>query len=95
MPESHLFYTYFVPSSSDWASLSSIEPFSPNVLIPIEFELDSKMEALELYESEVRPYPHPRSLESLKIFAQYFGTISGVLYAEPFTLIRSTGLNGL
>ncbi len=89
------FYTYFVPSSSDWASLSSIEPFSPNVLIPIEFELDSKMEALELYESEVRPYPHPRSLQSLKIFAQYFGTISGVLYAEPFTLIRSTGLNGL
>lgn len=89
------FYTYFIPSSSDWASLSSIGSFNPNILIPIEFELDSKVEALKLYESEVRPYPHPRSPESLKIFAQYFGTISGVRFAEPFTLIRSMGLNEL
>lgn len=89
----HGFYTYFVPSSSDWGSISSMKYFSPNVFVPIELELETKVKALSFYESEIRNFPHPRSAEGLRTFAKYFGTISGTHFAEPFTLVRSLDLH--
>ena len=41
-----------------------------------------------MYESEIRKYPHPRSLRALNIIAQRWGIVVGKEYVEPFALIR-------
>ena len=44
---------------------------------------------MQLYESEAREFPHPRSPEALRIQAKRWGTVVGLEYAEAFELIRS------
>ena len=41
-------------------------PFTPNLFVDIDAVLAAKLEAFAAYESEVRPWPHPRSLRALE-----------------------------
>jgi LmbE family N-acetylglucosaminyl deacetylase len=82
-------YTYYVPSSTDWHLTEGKGPFIPNVFVNIKDFIDRKTHALQAYKTECRPYPHPRSPESLRVHANYWGLIVGLEYAEPFRLIRS------
>ena len=53
---------------------------------------------LRTYLNEMRPFPHPRSVEALTAYAQRHGAASGQLAAEPFMLLResaSAGMHGL
>lgn len=83
---------YEVPSSTDWGAPFPEWAFQPNVYINITAYLDRKIAAFAEYSkthrSEVMPYPHPRSLESVRIFAQARGTTVGVDAAEAFMLVR-------
>jgi hypothetical protein len=38
--------------------------------------------------SELRPYPHPRSLEAIEVYAKRHGVAVGMEAAEPFMLVR-------
>lgn len=78
-------YTFETPSSTEWNFSSN---FLPNVFINIEDSLDKKLQAIACYETEIRAYPHPRSIEALKNIAARWGTVCGVKYAEAFQLIR-------
>jgi LmbE family N-acetylglucosaminyl deacetylase len=80
-------YTYSVASSTEWAG-GDKTAFAPNVFVDITAEIDTKIEAMKCYESECRPYPHPRSPEAVKCYAHYWGLTAGVEYAEPYKLIR-------
>lgn len=72
------------PSSSEFGS-----PFTPTTFVELENEhLKRKLHALEAYASEIREYPHPRSIEGLQSRAQFWGQISGCWLAEAFTLHR-------
>ena len=63
--------------------------FTPQYYIRIEEEdLIKKQKALECYSREIRPYPHPRSSEGIKIYAQMRGMECGVMYAEAFECLR-------
>ena len=64
-------------------------PFIPNYFVDIEKSIVKKINSLNAYKSEMRKYPHPRSLEGLKILAKYRGLQSGKKYAEAFQLIRN------
>ena len=44
---------------------------------------------MALYESEARPFPHPRSPEALRAIARRWGSVVGADAAEVFELIRS------
>ena len=44
---------------------------------------------MALYESEARPFPHPRSPEVLRAIAERWGSVVGVEAAEGFELVRS------
>jgi len=57
--------------------------------VNIEKYISKKQKAFSLLKSEIRKYPHPRSLEGVKILAQQRGMQSGNKYAEAFKLIRS------
>ncbi|MBT4880685.1 MAG: PIG-L family deacetylase [Alphaproteobacteria bacterium] len=78
---------YEVPSSTEWQIED--EPFRPNYFVGIENQIDSKIELINCYETEVRPYPHPRSIENIKALGQVRGATVSIPYAEGFILVRS------
>ena len=48
----------------------------------------AKVEAMKLYKSEIKNFPHPRSPEALKALAIKRGSEAGLSMAEAFVLIR-------
>lgn len=81
--------SYYVNSSTEWGNLLKKEPFNPNVFVDISSTIESKLDAMKKYETELRQHPHPRSIEAMRTSAKYFGNIVGTEYAEPFKLIFS------
>lgn len=82
-------YAYEVGSSTEW-SFQQFEPrFMPTVFEDIATTLETKVTAMQMYESEARDFPHPRSPEALRAAAHRWGSVSGLQAAEAFQLIRS------
>lgn len=65
--------------------------FAPNHFVDIHKTLKQKVEAMKTYTSEIRQFPHVRSIEGIRAVAAYYGFMAGVKYAEPFMLIRNLG----
>ena len=82
-------YAFHTPSSSEWTASGRDRPFSPNVFADISEELDRKIDAMRCYQSELRPYPHPRSLRSLRERAGLWGSVANFKAAEPLLLLRA------
>jgi len=82
-------YTFETPSSTEWQFGKQEAIFMPNTFIDIENTIEEKIKAMGCYTSEIREYPHPRSLEALKIIAKRWGTVVGKQFVEAFSLIRS------
>lgn len=75
-----------VPSSTGYLRPAQWEP---NFYVSLdETNVAAKVEAMERYEGEARPYPHPRSPESLWALAKVRGSESGFYYAESFMINR-------
>lgn len=79
--------SFEVPSSTDWA-LFSKKNFQPNYFVDISIYIKKKIHALKLYKSELKKYPHSRSIKNIKSLAQIRGTSCGVNYAEGFVMSR-------
>ncbi|HEY4122803.1 MAG TPA: PIG-L deacetylase family protein [Byssovorax sp.] len=79
------------PSASEWSSNDLSLAFVPSVFVDVEATIEKKLEAMSKYETELRPYPHPRSIDALRVRAQYWGQLAGMRYAEPFVLVRERG----
>jgi LmbE family N-acetylglucosaminyl deacetylase len=79
---------YETPSSTEWCSPFSDRVFIPNVFVDINETIEQKLDAFMCYESEIREFPHPRSLKALKNIARGWGSKVGMEYAEAFELIR-------
>lgn len=82
-------YAFEVPSATEWA-FGQFEPaFRPNVFVDITETLEIKIQAMQLYESEAQPFPHPRSPEALRAIARRWGSTVGLEAVEAFQLIRA------
>lgn len=81
-------YSFEVPSSTEWYVPSAESYFMPNVFIDISETIEKKLQALKVYKSEARQFPHPRSPEAVKSIAKRWGSNSGLKYAEAFCLVR-------
>jgi len=81
-------YAYEVPSSTEWAFQKFRPVFEPNVFVDISRTLDMKLEAMQLYESEAREFPHPRSVDGLRAISRRWGSVAGLQAAEAFELVR-------
>ncbi len=62
--------------------------FAPTVFVDVADYLDIKLKAMACYKTELRDYPHPRSLKGLQILAEERGLSVGLRAAECFQLIR-------
>lgn len=83
-------YSMYVPSSTEWNAYTKESMFVPNVFVDVSRTVDLKLKAMEKYSSELREYPHPRSLKYLKDFAAMCGARVGLEFCEPFMLVRKT-----
>ena len=79
------FYSFEVISSTEFNYPLS---FCPNFYFDISTTLQSKIQAMSLYKSELCEFPHPRSLENIELNAKYHGVRVGVPYAEEFLSVR-------
>ena len=77
-----------VLSSTEYAVSGSLPVFAPTTYIDISSTLGDKQKALSCYVSEMRPYPHPRSHETVEHLARLRGSQSGLEAAEAFILCR-------
>ena len=80
--------SFEVASSTEWQPPGSAPAFQPNWFVDISAQWPRKREALAAYASEMRPWPHARSLEALEHLARWRGAQVGVAAAEAFCLLR-------
>jgi LmbE family N-acetylglucosaminyl deacetylase len=80
--------SYETLSETEWGVLSGDNAFIPNVYIDISETLEIKLKAMSAYQSELKEYPHPRSLEAISALAKTRGASIGVKAAEAFILVR-------
>ena len=64
-------------------------PFHPNVYENVVRFFSYKINAFKMYKSEVRKFPHPRSIEAIENLAIQRGVESSLKRAEAFQLISS------
>ena len=81
-------YAFEIASSTEWAFQQLTPSFRANVFVDISATLDTKIAALECYDTEVRPFPHPRSAEAVRAAAMRWGSVAGCRAAEAFELVR-------
>ncbi|WP_452221573.1 PIG-L deacetylase family protein [Lacinutrix salivirga] len=81
--------SYYVNSSTEWGNILLDNPFKPNVFIDIKDTISHKLDAMSHYKTELRDYPHPRSIDGINNSSKYFGNMIGVEHAEAFKLIFS------
>ena len=79
-------YSFEVLSSTGWNYPTT---FSPSVFFDVTETIDIKRKALECYKSEMKDFPHPRSLKGMDLTAQVWGMKVGSDYAEAFECVRS------
>ncbi len=83
-------YSYYVPSSTDWSPQHAATVFMPTVFVDIAGQCaEKKYEAMSCYQTELRDYPHPRSVEALRAMDQANGAHVGLFSAECFVLHRA------
>lgn len=80
-------YCFEIPSSTEWQT-PGVASFAPNVFVNIISSLEYKRRALQAYSSEMRPFPHPRSIEFVSAQECIRGGAAGMDRAEAFVLVR-------
>lgn len=76
-----------VPSSTEWHTPGG-EPFVPNLYVDIEAVRERKLQALNAYGHELRPFPHSRSLQAIEALGCWRGAMAGLVHAEAFFIAR-------
>ena len=79
-------YAFETVSSTEWQSAG--DAFRPQRWVDIAPFLHLKLQALEAYAAEMRPFPHARSLEAVEALARVRGAAAGLKAAECFMVVR-------
>lgn len=82
-------YAYETLSETEWAPPFGDDAFIPNVFIDIADDIPNKVKAMQYYGSQLKNYPHPRSIEIMESLAKFRGATVGFKFAEAFMLVRS------
>lgn len=81
-------YAFEVLSSTEWQTGIG-DVFRPDHYVDISGVLSQKIKTLRCYESELCPFPHPRSIEAMEALARLAGSQAGLTAAERFRTVRS------
>ena len=81
-------FAYETLSETNWNAPGISPAFVPNVYSEITDTIETKLEAMTAFQSQVRPFPHERSIEAIEHLARYRGATVSVAAAESFMLLR-------
>ncbi len=79
---------YEIGATSRYGLPAGAPAFVPNVFVDISDYLELKLEAMSCYKTQIHEFPHPRSLDALRLQAQERGVGVGLQAAECFQLVR-------
>ncbi|MDK9701478.1 MAG: PIG-L family deacetylase, partial [bacterium] len=79
---------YETLSETNWNAPGLSPAFAPNVYYDISEYLGKKIEALEIFASQMQAFPNERSIEAVKALATLRGATVNCRAAEAFVLIR-------
>ena len=79
---------YETLSETDWKAPRVGPSFEPTTHVEVGPYLERKLDAMRIFESQVKDFPHPRSLGSLRALARMRGGSVGFQAAEAFMMIR-------
>lgn len=81
-------YAYETLSETNWNAPYLVPNFVPNVFVDVSAYLETKIQAMQMYMSQLKPFPDERSEESLRALATLRGSTANCFAAEAFVLIR-------
>ena len=81
-------YSYETLSETEWAAPFGDDAFIPNHFVNISESFQKKLKAMACFKSQVKPFPNPRSLETIEALAKFRGSTVGFDRAEAFMIIR-------
>ncbi len=79
---------YETISETDFAPALLENAFSPNYYVDISNYLDNKIEMMNIFSSELKEHPFPRSERNIRALAVNRGAQCGVEYAESFMILK-------
>jgi len=79
---------YETISETEWAPPRADTAFIPTVFIDISEHLDTKLQAMSCFESQVHAPPSARSLRTIEALARFRGATIARDAAESFMLVR-------
>jgi LmbE family N-acetylglucosaminyl deacetylase len=81
-------FTYETLSETNWHAPFAHPRFVPSVFVDISNYLDRKLEALNIYRSQLKDFPHERSIQAVRALATLRGATIHRECAEAFMLVR-------
>ena len=81
-------YAYETLSETGWNIPNIVNEFIPTVYEDISETLEAKVEAMNIFQSQLAPFPAARSIGAIEALARYRGATVSVDAAEAFSLIR-------
>jgi LmbE family N-acetylglucosaminyl deacetylase len=78
-------YAFEILSSTEW---NFPLKFSPDYFVDISSSISKKQDAMAAYKTELRKFPHPRSLDGIELNAKYWGMRMGLDRCEVFQSLR-------
>ena len=78
---------YEVLSETNWNAGAS-PPFQPNTYVDISSHIATKLAAMERFRSQLKAFPHERSLGAIESLGRTRGAAAGCRSAEAFVLLR-------
>lgn len=84
----HSILFFELPSSTEWQAATNGRGFAPNYFVDISETLEAKLQALRVYDGQMRPWPHARSYQAVEHLARWRGATVGCAAAEAFIVGR-------
>lgn len=81
-------YAYETLSETGWNIPNVVNDFIPTVYEDISDTLNTKLDAMNIFQSQLASFPAARSVGAIEALAKYRGATVNVNAAEAFTLIR-------
>lgn len=86
--EIHRILAFETLSATEWSVPAPNNAFQPQHFVNVANQLDTKLDALAVYEDELRDAPHPRTVDTVRRNARVWGAKAGIPAAEAFQLLR-------
>lgn len=88
-PQIKQIYIYETLSETEWNIPTVSNAFIPNAWIDISESIKTKLNAMKKYESQLKKFPHPRSLIAIESLSKVRGSTISVNNAEAFYTVRN------